>query len=504
MLLHHVLEAAARRNAEGTALVWHDEAITFAELHARVVGRAAQVEALTAPGGRVAVLADNHPAWVEAYYAVPGAGRVLVFLNQRQHPAEWVSILRRTGAEALLGQPDLVERLRAEGAPELHHLPLEPAPPTVDALPALDLDDAAVAWVIFTSGTTAAPKGAMLTHASITAAVMATSAARPVAPDEVYAFPFPLCHVAGYNVVLHHLHGRPVVLLPRFDADTLLGTVERMRVTTCSLAPTMVAALLDGGAARSADVSSLRTVSFGAAPMPAAVLAEAIEVLGCDFVQGYGMTELSGNAVFLDGAGHRRAVTSDPDLLSAAGRPAPGVELRIVDDAGEDVGDGDVGEIAVRADQVFAGYWADEEATAAAFLPGGWFLTGDVGRIDRQGYLHVVDRKKDVIVTGGENVASREVEEALCAHPAVAAAAVVGVPDRTWGERVAAVVVARDGARLTPEELAAHVRGRLAGYKVPRLVVLADALPVNSSGKVLKRELRERLAQESQDRSSEQ
>jgi acyl-CoA synthetase (AMP-forming)/AMP-acid ligase II len=326
----------------------------------------------------------------------------------------------------------------------------------------------------------------MLTHASLLAAVTATAAARPVAADAIYGYPFPLCHVAGYNVLLHHHHGRPVVLLPGFSPTVLCEAIARHEITTISLAPTMVASLLDDPALSSADLSSLRAVSYGASAMPTEVLRLAVERLGCDFTQGYGMTELSGNAVFLGAEEHRRALTDRPHLLGAAGRTAPGVDLRILDD----------GEIAIRAPQVMAGYWEDPDATEASLAPGGWFRTGDVGRLDDDGYLYVVDRKKDVIVTGGENVASREVEDVLHLHPSVAAAAVVGVPDRTWGERVAAFVVPRPGETIDATALEALVREHLAGYKVPRLWEVVDELPANASGKVLKRELRDRLTRQ--------
>jgi acyl-CoA synthetase (AMP-forming)/AMP-acid ligase II len=290
--------------------------------------------------------------------------------------------------------------------------------------------------------------------------------------------------VAGYNVLLHHHHRRPVVLLPGFSPTVVCEAIARHRITTISLAPTMVASLIDDPARSSADLSSLRTVSYGASAMPTEVLRLAVERLGCDFTQGYGMTELSGNAVFLGAEEHRRALSDQPHLLGAAGRPAPGVDLRILDD----------GEIAVRAAQVMAGYWEDEEATASSFAEGGWFRTGDIGRLDGDGNLYVIDRKKDVIVTGGENVASREVEDVLHAHPSVATAAVVGVPDRTWGERVAAFVVPRAGETVDVGALDAFVRQRLAGYKVPRLWEVVAELPTNAGGKVLKRELRDRLS----------
>jgi acyl-CoA synthetase (AMP-forming)/AMP-acid ligase II len=241
-----------------------------------------------------------------------------------------------------------------------------------------------------------------------------------------------------------------------------------------SLAPTMLAMLLDDPGFDPGTFRSVRQIAYGASPMSPDLYRRATETLGIDIAQGYGMTELSGNAVFLDGEGHRTHPT-------AAGRPSPEVELRLADD----------GEILVRAPQVMAGYWDDPGATAATIVDG-WLHTGDLGEVDEDGYLHVVDRSKDIVISGGENVSSREVEDVLSTHPAVGQVAVVGVPDDRWGEAVCAVVVPRGEVSL--DDLVAHTRGVLGGFKQPRRLVLVDELPTNAAGKVLKRELREQLA----------
>jgi acyl-CoA synthetase (AMP-forming)/AMP-acid ligase II len=464
VLLHELVDAVAARAPDAPALIVSatGETITYAQLSARV-RRAAAIAAAATPraGDRIAFVGENSPEWIDAYYGVPMAGRVLTFLNHRLAQPEIDAIVRRSGAVS-------VDDWAADARP---------------CTPAND--PSAVAWLIYTSGTTGSPKGAMLTHASLLAASDATAACRPVADDDVYVFPFPLCHVAGYNVLNHHRHGRPVVLLPRFEPAAFVDATNRYGATTTSLAATMLRALLDHLDATGATVPSLRTIAYGAAPMPAALLRRATETLGCEFAQGYGMTELSGNAVFLDADDHRRALAGDERLLVAAGRAAPDVEVRIAAD----------GEILVRAPQVTAGYWDDPAATAAAIEPDGWFHTGDVGRLDDDGLLTIVDRKKDVIVTGGENVSSREVEDALHALPSVADVAVVGVPDETWGENVCAVVVRRDGeSDVSAAAVVDAVRGRLAGFKRPRHVVFVDELPRNASGKILKHELRHWLA----------
>jgi acyl-CoA synthetase (AMP-forming)/AMP-acid ligase II len=495
MMLHEVITAMARRAPEAVALIDGDLELSFAELNSRITASISVIEARTDPGDRVAVIGDNHHLWVELYYAVPAAGRVLVLLNHRLAPNEIGQLLDRSGAVLVVGQPAQLARL-------------EPATPGATSIDALDWSDwetarnssapatpsasdpDALAWLLFTSGTTAAPKGAMLTHRSLLAAVDASSAARPVDPDDIYIFPFPLCHVAGYNVVHRHAAGRPVVLVDRFDPASFCEVVATRRVTSTSLAATMLASLLDHLDTHPDQLPrlrSLRSIAYGAAPMSVALLRRGHDALGVDFAQGYGMTELSGNAVFLDAEAHHRGLAGDESLLRAAGLPAPGVELRLAAD----------GEILVRAPQVMAGYWNDPVATAAALVDG-WLATGDIGRVDEQGYLHVIDRSKDIIITGGENVSSREVEDALITAPGVARVAVVGEPDPRWGERVCAVIVALDPPSFDEAEVLAHARRTLAGFKIPKRVVLMEDLPTNASGKVLKNELRSLLRRDRQ------
>ena len=503
-LLHEVVRAAAQLHPDRTALVHGEVRLSFADLDDRIA-RAVVVSAdLAPPGGRVAAIGPNHPGWIELYHAVPAAGRVLTFLNHRLSDPELAALVDRSGARALVGDAAHLARLRSAGVdlPVLDWATWDAGLAAADrsASPPAPGDPGVAAWLLFTSGTTAAPKGATLTHASLLAAVAASTAARPVDPDDVYLFPFPLCHVAGYNVLHRHANGRPVVLVDRFDPASFCAAVHAEHVTSTSVAATMLAALLDHVADHPSaleQLASLRSIAYGAAPMAPSLLRRADEVLGVDLAQGYGMTELSGNAVFLDAAAHRRGLAGEAHLLSAAGVPAPGVEVRIVDPAVDDraLPPGEVGEILVRAPQVMAGYWDDPAATAAA-LRRGWLHTGDVGRLDDEGLLYVVDRSKDVIITGGENVSSLEVEDVLLGAPGVARVAVVGVPDPTWGENVCAVVVPASDGSFDADGLVVWARARLAGFKVPRHVVVVDELPVNDAGKVRKAELRGLLAAE--------
>jgi acyl-CoA synthetase (AMP-forming)/AMP-acid ligase II len=478
VVLHDLLADASADAPDAPAVITPSGSVTFAELLGRVEARAAQVAGCTAPGDRVAVLAENCIEYVELYYAVPRAGRVLAPLNHRLHRAEWSRTLTRAGARVLFTAPPSAERV--EPTPDVVRRDLAPVDATPFAAPARDEHD--VAWLVGTSGTTGDPKLAMLTDGSLIAAVDATLGARPVGPDDVLLTPFPLCHVAGYNVFVLHRRARPVVLQPTFTVAGLVDLVREHGVTMLSLAPTMIAMLLDDPDVDDADLATVRALGYGASPIPGPVLRRVVERWGWDCSQGFGMTELSGNAIFLGPDEHRAAARGDARLLVAAGHPAPGVAVRL----------GDRDELLVRAPQVMRGYWDDPDATANAIDHDGWLHTGDVARIDPDGLVTIVDRTKDIIVSGGENVASREVEEALHGHPAVRDAAVVGVPDERWGEVVTAVVVARSA--IAAEELIAHCRTQLAGFKSPRRVHFVDELPRTASGKVRKHELRARLA----------
>ncbi|TYK47214.1 long-chain fatty acid--CoA ligase [Actinomadura decatromicini] len=498
--LYDVLDGAAEDVPDAPALSVGATTWTFRELRARTDALSAHLAANFPAGTRVALLSHNRPEYVAAYYGVPRDGRVLVPLNQRLHPREWADQIVRGGAGVVLGEADLLDRLAADG-----DLPAD-RPPLVDLddipwdAPPVEPSraDGEVAWLMFTSGTTGRPKGVRLTHRSLLAGIDVAAAGRPVRPGDVFCTPFPLCHVAGYQVMLHHLFGRHAVVLRRFRADALVEAARRHGLTSLSLAPTMLEDLLAhvaaDPAAGAALRGTLRVISYGSAPMPVPLLRRAADLLGCDFNQGFGMTELSGNATFLTPDDHRAAITTRPELAESAGRPVGGVEIAVLGPDGEHLPPGALGEVAVKGAQVTPGYWDDPEATAEAFADG-WFRTGDAGRVDPDGYLYLVDRLKDVIITGGENVSSREVEDVLRTVPGVAQVAVVGLPDPRWGQTVCAVVVPAAGAATPPsaDDLIAACRSRLAGFKAPRRVEFAADLPRTGTGKIRKSVLRARL-----------
>ncbi|MGH9036194.1 MAG: acyl-CoA synthetase [Acidimicrobiia bacterium] len=504
MLLSDVVHFAAARRPHHPAIRFGDATITFAELSARVHRVAGAFGAVAAPGERVAILADNCREYVECLYGIPQAGLTVTMVNQRLTGREIAGVLADADPSVLVVGAGHRDRLPELDLPSRHRtlvlggddpavdyaVFVDDAPPAPPANPAAETD---VAWLIYTSGTTGQPKGAMLTHRNLLTAVVSTALEWHLSPDDVALFVFPLCHVAAFVPVMHHLRGSTVVLGARFDPGEFLAAIERHRVTHAGLAPTMINFLLRDPGCETADTSSIRMMPYGASAIAPDLLARAMERFGPVFVQGYGMTELAGNVLVLGQDDHIVGLKSEPEVLKAAGRPNSLCQVRLVDDALADVAVGEVGEIVVRGDQVTPGYWRAPDATAEAFA-GGWFHTGDLGRADADGRFYVVDRKKDMIVTGGENVYPREVEDVLAGLPGVLEATVIGLPDPVWGEAVTAVVVPADGADPTEEDVTARCRSQVAGFKVPRRVLFTDSLPRNAAGKVLKRQLRDRYS----------
>jgi acyl-CoA synthetase (AMP-forming)/AMP-acid ligase II len=505
-LLHDLVTAAAAEVPDRPAVTDGRTSWTFGQLRDVVAGVAAAVAARTPDGARVALLSHNSAAYVACYYGIPAAGRILVPLNQRLHPRQWADQLRRSAARLLLVSSEFAGQL-----PEGLDLPVVviddddrmgglgeiAAEADVEMLFRRG-DPEATAWLLFTSGTTGTPRGVPLSHRQLVAAVHAGAYLRPISGDDVFATPFPLCHVAGVWVPTHHAVARPVVLLPRFSRDELVSAIQRHAVTTVSLGPTMIDALLDGASDEElAILRRLRRVGYGSAAIPVPLLLRAREQLGCSFSQGYGMTELAGTVTTLSEADHESAMTTRPELLASAGRPAPGVVVRIVDEQQRDVPTGSSGEVLIGGPQVGAGYWQDPEASATVFTPAG-LRTGDLGRLDEAGYLFLVDRIKELIISGGENVSARVVETVVRLIPGVRDVAVIGLPDPRWGERVCAVVVPLPVA--DPDELRRRIeagcRAELAGFEVPRRIEFVESLPLGPTGKVAKPELRRRFAGE--------
>ncbi|MDH6194362.1 acyl-CoA synthetase (AMP-forming)/AMP-acid ligase II [Mycobacterium frederiksbergense] len=488
-VLHELVTAAATAAPQRPAVVTDDgTTATFAEFDHQIRGVAGWVAAHTRPGDRVAVVADNSAAYAQLYYAVPRSGRVLTLINQRLSPAEQAVQLAAARPTLLLGDHRYLSAL-GDTSPDMHSVAFDSAQWRAALAADLPFDDVAgpddPAWLLFTSGSTGVPKAVVHSHRSILAAVWGSVAGRSVRPGGVYLLPFPMCHIAGYNMLVHHAVAATVVLSAQFRPEGFTQLVRTHSVTSCSLAPTMLHSLLGYLERTGTDLPTLQAIAYGSAAMPLDLLRRAIDVLGVDFHQGYGMTETGGNITFLGPDDHRAGAAGRPELLTSAGYPHDGVEIGITDPAGARLPAGSVGEILVRGAQVTPRYWPDGASTED-----GWLRTGDMGRIDAGGRLFVVDRLKDIIVTGGENVSSREVEDALSDHPAVDQVAVVAVPDDYWGEAVCAVVVPVQGCQPTADELIGHVRGMIAGFKRPRVVLFTEALPLTGNGKIAKDRVR--------------
>lgn len=477
---------------------------TVAERVARLAGGLRSLGVGT--GDRVAMLSMNSDRYHEYLLAVPWADAVLAPLNIRWSASEISYALRDSGAVVLIvdeAHRDMLAEIRrtCEQMPAVVYTGDGPLPDdavdyeqlianaqaTSDARRGGD----ALAGLFYTGGTTGDPKGVMLSHAAmVTSWLGAVASGYLFEPQREtrYLHAAPMFHLAdlaawGAATLLGGTH----VMVPRFDPATVLAAIENRRVTDVALVPTMLQALIDHPDLGTYDLSSLRAILYGASPIPQALLERAAAALPqTSFTQAYGMTELAPIATMLGPGDH-----TDRRLLRSAGRAVPNCEVRIVDDEGTEVPLGTVGEIVVRGGNVMIGYWNKPDQTAAA-LRDGWMRTGDGGYMDGEGYVFIVDRMKDMIVTGGENVYSVEVEDAVAHNPAVAQCAVIGVPDPGWGERVHAVIVLQPGVRTSGDEIREHAKRHIAGYKAPRSVEFVDALPVSGAGKVLKRELRKR------------
>jgi long-chain acyl-CoA synthetase len=439
-------------------------------------------------GDRVAVVGPNCHRYLEIYQAVPGAGMALVPLNSRHTDAELRYALEDSGTRVLFtGRPadglnDVVERI--VDLDDGYEALLASAEP---ALLPVDLPDDTLAGLFYTGGTTGQSKGVMLAHRALIANTFHYMPIYAFSPETCWLVAAPMFHLAGSMAVLATVWnaGRQV-MLPAFDPARALDVIEEHAVTATVAVPTMLAAMSEEQLARPRDVSSLRHISHGGAPSATETLRRAHRAFpNAELVEIYGATETAPIATVLR---HEEERLDTPQARSC-GQPAVGVEVRVVATDGTPAASGDVGELVVRGPNVMAGYWGKPAETAAALVDG-WYHTGDLGYQDEDAFIYLVDRAKDMIVSGGENVYSTEVEDVLYRHPAVLEAAVFGVPDARWGEAVHAVVVPRHD--VEPEKLIEHCRGAIAAYKVPKVIELrAEPLPKSGAGKVLKRELRE-------------
>ncbi len=471
---------AARAHGDRPALLHRGERIDYRDLELRSARFAGVLaDHGVAAGDRVGVLLPNEPDFVAAYFGALRLGAIALPLNPLLRPAEIAARVENAGARVLVAPP--------ERADELAGLPVALVDPAAaaDAQPLADVVDRAprdAAVLLYTSGTSGGAKGAELTHAGLRAnAVFLGREVLGLSPGDVLLGSTPLTHILGQAGVMNAAiaYGACVALMPRFDAQASLELVKSEAAGVFLGVPTMCSALLQAAEALP-DPPRLRVAHVGGAPLPPEMLRAFAERFGCPVLEGWGMTEV-GTAT-----SHRLGATVKPGSVGPA---VDGVELRVVGLDGADLPTGETGEVLVRGPWLMRGYWRDPEATAAAIDADGWLATGDMGYLDEDGYLFLVDRRKELILRGGYSVYPREVEDVLHAHPAVQEVAVVGVPHETLGEEVVAVVVPRPDTACNPDELKTWARERVAAYKYPRLVVLADRLPRGPTGKLLKREI---------------
>jgi acyl-CoA synthetase (AMP-forming)/AMP-acid ligase II len=477
----------ARKTPDRVAVVHHGQERTYRDLADRVQRLAAALRGLgLRRGDRVAYLGANHPAFLETLFAAGTLGAIFVPLNTRLAEEELAFVLEDSGSTVLVHSGDHADF--AEKSDGLAHR-VAPAryetllaePPEGTAGETVGLDDPCM--LMYTSGTTGRPKGAVLTHGNIIWNALNVIVDIDLAGDEVTLVAAPLFHTAGLNMTCLPtlLKGGRVVLLDRFDPGAVLEVIESLGVTYMFGVPTMFDAMAAHPRWAGTDLTSLRQLACGGAPVPETTIRAYLD-RGLGFSQGYGMTECSPGVLFLDRE-HARS------KAGTAGVPEFFTDVRLARPDGADAGVGETGEVLVRGPNVTTGYWGLPEASAAAFQDG-WFRSGDLAKPDADGFVSIVDRIKDVIISGGENVYPAEVESSLLNHPAVADAAVIGVPDERWGEVGRAVVVPRSPGAPTERELLGFLDGKLAKYKIPKSVVFAPELPRNGTGKLLKAVLR--------------
>jgi long-chain acyl-CoA synthetase len=498
----------ARNRPEHPYLHFEGETWSYRDLDARSNRIAAALAAAgVGRGDRVALLAKNTPICFEVMFAAAKCGGVYVPVNWRLAPEEIGAVLDDAEPAVFVVDAEFADALASvvRDRPDIKGLttgaqsgPFEAfedwAAPHAEVDPGVELGPDDVALQLYTSGTTGAPKGVMLSNHNYFATHERSARAWGYDEDSINLVVSPLFHIGGTGTaLLGMLVGATTVMLRMAEPAKILAVVDEFRVTNGLLVPAIISALLDTPGCDAVDWSSMRTLMYGASPISDTLLRRAMATMRCDFIQLYGITEHTGCLTYLPPEDHDPE--QRPDLLRSCGRAQPFVELRIVDPVTlKPAPVGEVGEVTVRSSQVMVGYWRRPEDTVAVIDSDGWFRTGDAGYLDEAGYLYLHDRTKDMIVSGGENIYPAEIENVIMHHPAVGDVAVIGVPHERWGETPKAIVVLKEGRRLDAgleAEIIALCRESLGGYKCPREIEAIVALPRNPAGKVLKRELRE-------------
>lgn len=509
MLVHDYLTYFSRQQPEVPCAIQHGRELTYRQLESHCARLAnALLDAGLTKGDRFGFLDRNSIEGVIVYMAGSMAGLVPVPLNWRLAPQEWQYILSDAGAVAIICEAEFcggIDSIRNELNCVRDYISINGAdsPDWCDFYgfygaqpsthPTNRADDRDVFYQMYTSGTTGKPKGAMLTHYSVISNAMQTQPffRESLGPGRKTLIVMPMFHAGATSFVIGSIAaGATMVIHREFSAEGVADALSGDDITVVNLVPAMIQAMLtDVANIRERDFSALQAIIYGASSISEHTLREAIATFSCDFYQGFGQTESSAVITFMTADDHRAALSGKTGLLLSAGRPVVGTEVRIVDANNRELPAGESGEITMRGPQIMKGYCNLPDATAEA-IRDGWLYTGDVGKVDEDGYLYVQDRTKDMIITGGENVYPREVENVLFEHPDILDVAVIGLPDKSFGESVTCIVVAREGCVLEVNDLVAFCRGRIGGYKIPRRLEKVAELPRNASGKVLKTELR--------------
>jgi acyl-CoA synthetase (AMP-forming)/AMP-acid ligase II len=510
VLLKDILLRSVIHRPDGLAVVCctTGETLTYGELNAAVNQLSNALLGIgVQKGNRLAIAQHNCPEYIVTFFAAAKIGAVLVPLDHRLTPRELTYLLSDSGASVLLVGADLIESVKSVRSilATVEHLICigngdRSAPgfkefyssyPTTE--PEVNVNENDLATLHYTSGTTARPKGVMMTHRNLVAGMKVMLSALPVTSEDATLHTSPFSHIAAEWPLLTHCYaGGTNVVVAKPDIETILRAIRDNRVTTWNTVPTLIQRMLQHPSLMRYDLESIRWIGYGASPMPVEVVKQAIRDIGNVFVQVYGLTETY-ILTLLPKEGHVIGGSEDAlRRIRSCGKALPGCLVRVVDASGQDVGTGETGEIIAAGDSVTSGYWNLPEETAQATRDG-WFYTGDLASIDEDGYIYIVDRKKEIIVSGGENVSPREVEEVIYSHPAVFEATVIGVPDEKWGEAVRAVIVRKEGQVVTADDIMMLCKQNLAGFKIPKSVEFMDSLPKTASGKIARKELKDRF-----------
>ena len=497
------------RYKDHTAVVFREVRLTFSQMDAAINRLSNGLLALgLTKGSKVAVLMENSLESATSLLAIPRAGLTYVSLNARHSARENMEVLNDSEADALIADDAFLDLLKPvlPSVPSLKHVIAVGAQRSgrftyrdlvavqPDSAPDVEVDeDSDIERLQYTSGTTGRPKGVSWTfrigYHVMTSVLMNLD--QPIGPSDVNLNIGPLTHAAGLMMMTYYSRGATNIILPRYDEQEVLKAIEREKVTSLLLIPTMLYRLLMVPNLKSFDLSSIRRIWYGTAPMAVEKLTEGIRVFGNVFRQNYGMSEIAQPITYLGPEDHVIGGTpTQKRRLSSAGKPAMGVEVKVVDENGNPVVPGRVGEILIRSNKLMKGYWKNPEETAEAFK-GGWFHTRDMATVDEDGYIYIMDRKSDMIISGGFNIYPREVEDILLSHPGIAEAAVIGVPHELWGEAVKAVVVLKGGVNVSETELVDHCKRTLASYKKPASIDFVTEIPKNLYGKINRRALKE-------------